>query len=378
MADSDNRNSLLSYIVDEFTNQTELVATKALAYILGRSGAARDALRELLRTGGADVGPIVGVEAESTGDDTGRVDLALRNDAGEERVLIEAKFWAGLTGNQPAAYLERLPNDGKPSVLLFVAPEMRLGTLWPLIRGRAKDDGFTLVDGSKTDYLQTAAVAESNRFLMLTSWRAMLSDMRLRVSVNSDAPAEADILQLNALCERQDTAAFLPLRGEQLGPEFPRLMPHLITLVQDVISVGADSRFLALANRRFTSSEEEHGQRITIGGAYAWFGINYNNWARSETPISLVLWDPRGWKTANQYLDWRTVRPRLQPVIDRFKISDRMYKKRSYLEIPVYLPIEVEYQAVLDSVVERLREIAKLISPPNGIPQGRPRQQKKG
>ena len=70
MASSDNRNSLLSYIVDEFTDQTELVSTKALAYILGRSPAARDALRELLRIGNADVGPIASVEAESEGDDT--------------------------------------------------------------------------------------------------------------------------------------------------------------------------------------------------------------------------------------------------------------------------------------------------------------------
>ncbi len=390
MPDSDNRNSLLSYIVDEFTNQTELVATKALAYILGRSPAARDALRELLRIVGPDVGPIVSVEAESTGGDTGRVDLALRNDAGEERVLIEAKFWAGLTGNQPAAYLERLPNDGKPSVLLFVAPEMRLGTLWPLIRGRAEDAGFTLGVGGQTGEpgaLRTAAVRgskrqASERRLMLTGWPTLLGAMASRAEVAGDTQAGEDIRQLDSLCEQQDMDAFLPLRSEGLGPEFARLMPHLIWLVKDAISAGLASRFIVRTSQRFSSSEKEHGRRLILGGAYAWFGIDYAAWATvRETPLWLVLWDPSGWKIASQCMNWQRVRERLQPIFEnrRFEILDqRNDEGRNHFAIPFDLPYGVERDAVLGSIVERLRELAKLISPPNGIRQGAPRKQKKG
>ena len=346
MADSDNRNSLLSYIVDEFTNQTELVATKALAYILGRSGAARDALRELLRTVGPDVGPIVGVEAESTGGDTGRVDLALRNDAGEERVLIEAKFWAGLTGNQPAAYLERLPNDGKPSVLLFVAPEMRLGTLWPLIRGRAKDDGFTLVDGSKTDYLQTAAVAESNRFLMLTSWRAMLSDMRLRVSVNSDAPAEADILQLNALCERQDTAAFLPIRAGEFGPDFPRRIRDLRRLIDDAPEIAEQKGFVSVKG---FNKQAGFGRRLLLGSAQkgmwadVWFGINDAFNSPEDHPLVLRF-------------DYEYEKERVGMPLAEVK------RRLGYIRIPVDLLHGEEYDAVRDDVVGTLQWFARRLS----------------
>ena len=36
---------------------------------------------------------------------------------------MEAKFWAGLTENQPNACLARLPLDERSAVLLFVAPE---------------------------------------------------------------------------------------------------------------------------------------------------------------------------------------------------------------------------------------------------------------
>lgn len=121
-----NSGSLLAHLAGALSNQTELVATKALAYILARSDAARFALAELLRTGGADVGAMHRVADEVVGEGRERVDLVAYDQQGAERVLIEAKFWAGLTENQPGTYLRRLPSDGRPAVLLFIAPELRL------------------------------------------------------------------------------------------------------------------------------------------------------------------------------------------------------------------------------------------------------------
>ena len=46
--------------------------------------------------------------------------------------------WAGLTNKQLEEYLKRLPRDGDPAVLLFVAPEQRLVTIWAEIRRRAE------------------------------------------------------------------------------------------------------------------------------------------------------------------------------------------------------------------------------------------------
>ena len=48
-----------------------------------------------------------------------RLDLVVFDKRGSERVLIEVKFWAGLTSKQPEEYLERLPRNGDPAVLLF-------------------------------------------------------------------------------------------------------------------------------------------------------------------------------------------------------------------------------------------------------------------
>ena len=98
-----------------------------------------------------------------------RISLAGVDRTGLERVLIEAKFWAGLTGNQPTAYLERLPTN-TPSALLFVAPAARLETLWDELCQRAGVNG-PLAETSEEFRSVTMAGA---RHLMLTSWTHLL------------------------------------------------------------------------------------------------------------------------------------------------------------------------------------------------------------
>ena len=153
--------SLLAHLAWKLTNQTETLATEALGYILAQSPAARQALQETIRTGGADVGPIASVATEARGKKNERVDLAALDEQGSERVLIEVKFWAGLTDNQPNTYLERLPADGNPAVLLFVAPEVRLETLWPEVLRRA-DARFNLED-TGAEGIRSAIVDASER-----------------------------------------------------------------------------------------------------------------------------------------------------------------------------------------------------------------------
>jgi hypothetical protein len=64
---ADSRDSLLAHVAWKFTGQTETLGTEALGYILSRSAAAREALRETLRTGGADVAPLARVATEVIG-----------------------------------------------------------------------------------------------------------------------------------------------------------------------------------------------------------------------------------------------------------------------------------------------------------------------
>ena len=352
---TNDNSSILSYLADKqrFTNGTEDIATEVLGYILSRSHACREALRETTRGGGADVGQLVQVNTQVTDDEGARPDLVACDEGGSKRVLIEAKFWAGLTKNQPNTYLERLLNDGKPAVLLFVAPRARMETLWPEIR-REASKRFSLGEDTGTEDVKSATVDGSERRLMLTSWRTLLLDkMKKQAETHGESSAERDILQLNALCEREDSEAFLPLRPEELGPEFPRRMLNLSDLVDKATTLACEAGFANTTGLQRKPQFYGYGRDVRLGKdkfkkqvdryAVAWFGVHYYLWAHHrETPLWLVFED-----TGTISVD--EVRQRTGMMVDNLD------------SIPIYLPTGVEGE-VLDSVVNQLREIAAKIS----------------
>ncbi len=338
-----NDSSLIAHVAWKLTAQTETLATEALGYILSRSAAARQALQETIRQGGADIGPLSDVRTEVTGEQKERVDLAGFDEYGEERALIEVKFWAGLTENQPGTYLERMPNDGKPAVLLFVAPQTRLETLWPELRARAKVK-FDLTDAGSRD-VRSLAVDGGPRHLTLVSWRELLNNL----SGSVDAVTQGDIQQLNALCEQQDSEAFQPLRSEEFGPEFPRRMLNLRQLIDDATERCKEKGFVSTSGAQ--SRPHGYGHWLRIGSAdgekaKAWFGVNYEHWAKlRETPLWLMV-----------SYDSSTI-----PIAEARHRLGKMIPGRSD-SIPVFPPVGVEYDKVLGAVVERLTEVADKVS----------------
>ena len=281
--------------------------------------------------------------AAEVGDNQGRVDLVGYNKAGEERVLIEAKFWANLTANQPGSYLDRLPKDDKASVLLFLAPERRLHTLRPLLQRRAPGGDLNLEVAADANDLRTAPIAGSNRHLMLTSWRALLHRMESHAGLAGDVPTGEDIRQLRGLCDREGADAFLPLRADELSPEVPRRLRDLARLIDDATARVFDKGFAD--GIQPSASQSYFGTFLRLGSkakgvwARAWFGVSYNWWRESE---GCPLW------------------------IEMQSSGDMSYQeaedKLSYGSGWIDIPTGKEYDDVLDSVVNDLCKHAKRIA----------------
>lgn len=276
----------------------EKAATKELGDILNRSCSARAALRDLLKINGADVGSLTRVDTEVVGVYKYRPDLVAYDQVNDKRVVIEVKFSADLADNQPADYLRWLPENDNWYVLLFVAPEYRLETLWYEIRDMAQRGGFTLKDATETGRLRVAAVAGGNRRLMLTSWRLLLEKMRSHASVAGDSSAEQDIRQLNELCEQEDSPAFLPLRVPELGPELPRRMLNYQRLVDDAVERLVRKGRAKTEGLRVAPQATGYGRYVHIGikesSAWeeAWLGVDYKLWAtKAGAPIWIYLKD---------------------------------------------------------------------------------------
>ena len=225
------RPTLLAKLAPLFGPQTENLAVEALGHILSGSEAARRALSAVVRAGGAEIGEVAQVRTQATGEDGARPDLVGLDESGEEKLLIEAKFWAGLTENQPIGYLKRLDAKRGSSALLFVAPEARLEALWIELRRLVEESnrGLRFDESHKRGAVRGADVSDDRR-LMLVSWRNLLDGIAAQAG---DAHTQMDIRQLRGLAERQDEEAFLPLRREEFAPEIPRRLRSLQRLVDD-------------------------------------------------------------------------------------------------------------------------------------------------
>lgn len=338
-----NDSSLLAHLSSRFTERTEDIAVEALGYILSTSEAAKTGLLSILRSGGADVHQLSRIDTQVSGKEGERPDLVGRDESGVERLLIEAKFWAGLTDNQPNAYLERLPPNG---TLLFVAPEARVETLWPELQRLAKKGGFEWTDDA--DGTRSADV--DGKRLMLTTWKALLDEASHRASASGDSVAVASVRQLSGLCEREDRSAFLPLKRYELGPELPRRLLGLSDVIDQAVDRAKSEGLASTKGLAASATRYGYGRWVRLGVrrkgtwtndrfAEARLSLRYGAWSQyRETPLWLYVSEKK----------------------DRKRLGDKVLTGTEL--VPIYLRIGVEFDDVVDSVVDQLREIAHRIA----------------
>ncbi len=332
--------TLFAHVIPKLTSQMEGAATQALEYILSESEAARRGVADMAAHGGAGTFTIAHLETEVSGESRERVDLVGFDAAGAERLLIEAKFRAGLTVNQPNTYLARLPADG-PAVLLFVVPTARLESLWPEVRQRAAAE-YTLAPDLDSGNLRSAALEGNNRYLMMTSWSNILDILREAAVADGAAKTEFEIAQLRGLVDNMEmnTQTFLPLNSTEMEPDIPRRILALMRLVDDAVERAVAEGWVS-SPRGSTPSGGGYGKYVYLCGVNVWFGIYLRQWARHGIS-PLWLW-PAG-QDARSALRGKRSSP-----------DDNHF--------PVELPFNVEYDAVLDAAVSQLEQFGRLLSP---------------
>ncbi|MBI4816592.1 MAG: hypothetical protein HY791_10050 [Deltaproteobacteria bacterium] len=143
-----------------FTDHTEDLATEALAFILGKSVVARKAVAEHLARAGVQVQSDLTYVTQVAGEALDRPDL-VGTYLDREVLLIEAKFWAGLTENQPVTYIRRLESGG---ALLFLVPEARVVSIWSELLDRCVRAGMSKCGRP------SAACAQRFLTTVATSW----------------------------------------------------------------------------------------------------------------------------------------------------------------------------------------------------------------
>ena len=348
----ENDSTLLAYLAPWID---ETVASKALAHILDSSEASREGLARLLKDGGVNVAAIDDVQTEVNGPGTGRVDIVC-NSKGHAKppVLIEVKFLAELTSNQPSGYLDWLLTDDEESVLLFVVPESRIGLLWPDLKNRAEQGGkkFVEVDAEH----RCMRVDGTRCHLMVVSWRTLLDSMANRSRTAGEHPGiEADIQQLSGLARRKNDEAAppFPARYLEMGHSIEdRREQNLRDLVNRVIEKSvqdgwADRTGLSVSR---PSAAYPYGRyfrfRDTTLTREVWLGVHNENWKQEGIPLWLCFFDSHDLEVLHNLGD---------------QVPGRL--NRGYA--PINLKPGAEMNHVVDDVVSQVKYIYDLIKNPS-------------
>lgn len=189
----------------------EDIATLALRSIIEESPTLRIAFTKVL-CDHLYVSPVENIyeyRTQVTGKKLERPDIVGFDDAGKEVLICEAKFYAGLTENQPDAYLERLQKDNGKG-LVFLCPNDRIHGLWKQLVER---DGVEPVDGHQ-DCVSVRGVR-----MGIVGWEELLETL-LMVSERNSAEMRPDIQELKVYCEQMVASnTFIPFASEDLGAD---------------------------------------------------------------------------------------------------------------------------------------------------------------
>ena len=344
--------SLMAHLIPRLTPQVENAATDALSHILNKSDSSMQALNDLLREGGFAIKPIVRVKTQVSYPDGSRPDIVGYDKNNMARLLVEAKFGASLSEGQARGYAQLLDQPG-PAVLMFLAPERRLPTLWTAIEQQMRESSeLKILDSTRG--VKRAGVTwnwpnHTDVQLVSTSWLRLLDWMSV---LETDDNVKSDINQLRGLAQREDARVFLPIHSEDLNTEFPRRVVGYNQLIDDAIEAkGVPEGWLDTKGLQATSRRWGYGRyfRYTDIARDMWFGINHELWAEeADTPLWLGVWQPT---LINMHAISSTL---------GLRVSERQYDSRRSQWIPIHLRTGVDYDEVLDDIVAQLKRIGKI------------------
>jgi hypothetical protein len=348
--------SLFGHLAFTFGDHPENIATEALSFILGRSAKARLAFQRLLAQTGVSLPDEIRYVTQDSGDDEAIPDLVGYGPDNTPVVVAEAKFWAGLTDNQPITYLKRIL-DKPNGILLFIAPVARLETLWPELIRRCKQAKYIGLVQQLSSELLTMKLGQGI-FLGITSWRLILNTLKHALETEGELETAADVRQLEGLREHMDTEAFLPLRSAELAGENGTRMLQFNGLVDDITQDLIDENIASVLGLRATPLYHGYGRYMKIGDYGCMLQVNANWWSTlRDTPIWFSIKSAKGggpWKYSSQ------ARERLSHL--EFEEPTRLFVEDDLIFIPIFLPLGKERSEVLKEMRAQIDEVFGCLS----------------
>jgi hypothetical protein len=350
--------SVLSHIVSQrLAGEVENVATEALTFILNGSEGARRGMVKVLRGVAPDLLDLEFATQSAT--DDGRPDMT-GTDGQRTLVLVENKFWAGLTDQQPHAYLRHLAGTaGDAGVLLVVCPAARATSLWTELTRRLIEAGIPHTESPSPAGIERTAKTSIGPALALTTWPQLL--IALELEAVNEPGALADIAQLRALCERTDQTAWKPLPAESItAQDTPALILQLGALADEVVRRGVGRGALNVKGLTVAYAADRIGRYVLLVNSQTgvWIGTHLSLWRDyGATPLWLVCNDTRWgqapkFKALAQAWAHRTNKP----------FASRPLREAGGFAVGLHVPPKTEFDGAVEAVLSQVMGFAASMS----------------
>lgn len=327
--------SLLAHLYSHIRGSQEDVATLSLQYIISQSPELCKGFNNLIGVKlHTDVSSVMKYSCQATGENQERPDMSGKDYSGRELVLCEAKFYAGLTDNQPLTYLKRLKDeDGKG--LIFICPQARITSLWSKLQELCAEEDV--------EEVSSECIVVNGVPMAIISWAEIIFELQ-RIAAACVPKALSDLNQLDGYCKEMDNVAFIPFTSEELGAITARKQKRYT----DIIVKTAE---LIHADKRFRTTKATRGSynggfeyKMDIDKYRVYIAYDENMWINSdskECPFWLLI------RTKNGEQD-ESILSMLETLPD-LDIDDEVW---GY----AYIALEPKVNVPLDEVAEDLKE----------------------
>ena len=324
--------ALLAHLYSHIRGSQEDIATLSLQYIVSQPAITPLFTKYLLSALKNYEAINLHYLCQSVGRQKERPDMAGVDQNGNEKILCEAKFYAGLTENQPLTYLKRLKEEDGLG-LVFICPAARRTSLWTQLMELCKD--HTVTD-------EEAFFACIDEIPMtIVTWDILL-DM-LRRAASGLPEIVSDINQLDEFCRKMDDEAFIPFSPEDFGPNVARREERYYSTMDQLYNhlIANKSIRASGKNLRATPNRVGYTRYIKVNQYSLSLAYDRNLWLRkdsAETPFWIAI-------TAGNWY---------QPVEFHKAFSRYPDYERQTEYNAVYLALHAKTNATLDEVAKDL------------------------
>ena len=292
--------SLLGQFYNRIKGSQEDVASESLTYILKKSVRTRQAINQIINQNTGLKFTDLHYQTQKTGVKLEKPDISGTDKNGKEVLLIEAKFWASLTDNQPNGYLDRLSEN---TLLMFLAPTLRVRAIYDEVLRRVKENNSIEI---KTDIENfKIKINQSNKYIIIKSWNEILNLIKSELLQENNQNLVSDIDQIIGFCDTIDNNSFQPIIDTDLSPSIAKKINSYYDIVDKVVDeIKNRNKNASTKGLHKAKSKYAYRRYFSIGNNGFGLGFETQLWAEyADTPFWIsIVENKANWENSDKFI----------------------------------------------------------------------------